>query len=101
MNPVLKGLVSGVRRPDGGEDKIAAIGIRLRRWVSFHGVSINLAPDLGHYDAIVPCGIRDHGITSMAKLGKNVSMAQFDKELRKQFDAVFGADGEFSRSGVI
>jgi lipoyl(octanoyl) transferase len=82
-----------IRRPDkgeGAEDKIAAIGIRVRRWVSFHGVSINVDPDLTHYAGIVPCGIRGHGVTSLADLGFMVSMAEFDMALRRAFESVFG-----------
>ncbi len=76
--------------PDGREEKIAAIGIRLRRWVSFHGVSINVAPDLRHYASIVPCGVRDHGITSMAELGVSISMDDLDRTLKEKFSHVFG-----------
>ena len=85
-----------VARPDKGEgfeDKIAAIGVRLRRWVSFHGISINVAPDLTHFDAIVPCGVADprYGVTSLADLGRPVSMADVDTALRHAFEEVFGA----------
>ena len=78
------------RQPDGSaaEDKIAAIGIRLRKWVSFHGISINLDPDLTHFDGIVPCGIRDHGVTSLVDLGLPVSMQDLDVALRQTFEAV-------------
>ncbi|MEP4249292.1 lipoyl(octanoyl) transferase LipB [Tateyamaria sp.] len=87
-----------VERPDkpplpGGqmaEDKIAAIGIRLRKWVSFHGLSINVEPDLGHFDGIVPCGITDHGVTSLVDLGLPVTMDDVDVALRQSFGAVFG-----------
>ena len=80
-----------VLRPDySGEDKIAAIGIRVRRWVSYHGVSINLNPDLSHYDGIVPCGVTDHGVTSLARLGVNVTMAQLDQALKECFAQIFG-----------
>ena len=72
------------------EDKIAAIGIRLRRWVSFHGISLNVDPDLGHYSGIVPCGIRDHGVTSLHDLGIPVSMPEVDMVLREEFRGVFG-----------
>ena len=72
------------------EDKIAAIGIRLRKWVSFHGLSINVEPDLSHFDGIVPCGISDHGVTSLVDLGLPVTMEDVDMALRRQFDAVFG-----------
>ena len=78
--------------PDGAtrEDKIAAIGIRLRKWVSFHGISINVEPDLSHFDGIVPCGITGHGVTSLVDLGLPVTMADLDVALRRSFDTVFG-----------
>ena len=74
--------------PDGTprEDKIAAIGIKLRRWVSFHGISINLEPDLSHFEGIVPCGIRGHGVTSLVDLGLPVTMDDLDLALRRRFD---------------
>ncbi|WP_411837166.1 lipoyl(octanoyl) transferase LipB [Paracoccus sp. ME4] len=72
------------------EDKIAAIGVKLRRWVSFHGISINLDPDLTHYDGIVPCGIIGHGVTSLVDLGLPVTMADLDVALRQGFDRRFG-----------
>ncbi len=80
--------------PDGTprEDKIAAIGIRLRKWVSFHGLSINVEPDLSHFDGIVPCGIRGHGVTSLVDLGLPVTMADLDMALRRTFDTVFAGD---------
>jgi lipoyl(octanoyl) transferase len=71
---------------DGREDKIAAIGVKLRRWVSFHGLSINVEPDLSHFDGIVPCGIREHGVTSLVDLGLPVTMADLDVALRATFD---------------
>jgi lipoyl(octanoyl) transferase len=83
-----------VRRPDKGparEDKIAAIGVRVSRWVTFHGISINVAPDLGHYDGIVPCGITDQGVTSFEDLGQLVSMEEVDSALRAAFEHRFGA----------
>jgi lipoyl(octanoyl) transferase len=84
-----------VNRPDKGpghEDKIAAIGVRLRRWVSFHGVAINVEPDLSHFDAIIPCGVADprYGVTSLADFGHVVSMAEVDIALRQAFFEVFG-----------
>jgi lipoyl(octanoyl) transferase len=84
-----------VARPDKGdgyEDKIAAIGVRLRRWVSFHGISINVEPDLGHFAAIVPCGVADprYGVTSLVDLGLPVTMADLDVALRQAFEEVFG-----------
>ena len=79
------------RNADGSvaEDKIAALGIRLRKWVSFHGLSINVEPDLSHFDGIVPCGIRDHGVTSLVDLGLPVSMDDLDVALKSCFDAQF------------
>ncbi len=74
----------------GKEDKIAAIGVRLRRWVSFHGVSLNICPDLSHYDGIVPCGISQHGVTSLRDLGIDVTVAEVDVALRDSFESVFG-----------
>jgi lipoyl(octanoyl) transferase len=85
-----------VRRPDKGagfEDKIAAIGVRLKRWVSYHGIAINVEPDLSHFDAIVPCGVADprYGVTSLADLGHVLTMAEVDIALRQAFAEVFGA----------
>jgi len=74
------------------EDKIAAIGVRLRKWVSFHGLSINVEPDLSHYDGIVPCGIVGHGVTSLVDLGLPVTMADLDVALKGAFGRVFGVD---------
>jgi lipoyl(octanoyl) transferase len=87
-----------VERPDKppladgtpAEDKIAAIGIRLRRWVSFHGIAINVDPDLSHFEGIVPCGIRGHGVTSLVDLGLPVTMADLDLALAEAFEEVFG-----------
>jgi lipoyl(octanoyl) transferase len=78
--------------PDGSlaEDKIAAIGIRLRRWVSFHGIAINVEPDLAHFGGIVPCGVFDHGVTSLVDLGLPVTLADLDVALRAAFEEVFG-----------
>jgi lipoyl(octanoyl) transferase len=75
---------------DGAEDKIAAIGIRVRRWVSFHGLSVNVEPDLSHYGGIVPCGITSYGVTSLADLGWPISMPELDGALRGAFEEVFG-----------
>jgi lipoyl(octanoyl) transferase len=72
------------------EDKVAAIGIRLRKWVSFHGISINVEPDLDHFSGIVPCGITEYGVTSLVDLGLPVTMEDVDVALRRQFDQVFG-----------
>jgi lipoyl(octanoyl) transferase len=71
------------------EDKIAAIGVRVRRWVTLHGLSINLAPDLSHFAGIVPCGVRQHGVTSLADLGVAASMTDLDAALRATFDQAF------------
>lgn len=73
------------------EDKIAAIGLRIRKWVSFHGLSINVEPDLSHFGGIVPCGITEHGVTSLVDLGLPVTMDDVDVALERGFDAVFGA----------
>ena len=77
----------------GFEDKIAAIGVRLRRWVSFHGIAINVEPDLAHFDAIVPCGVADprYGVTSLVDLGHPVTMEDVDLALKQAFADVFGA----------
>src|SRR6478672_9325992 len=85
-----------VARPDKGpghEDKIAAIGVRLRRWVSFHGISINVEPELKHFSAIIPCGVADarYGVTSMVDLGLPVTMEDVDVALRRAFEEVFGS----------
>ena len=72
------------------EDKIAAIGVKLRRWVSFHGISLNVEPDLGHFSGIVPCGVTEHGVTSLVDLGLPVTMDEADAALRASFAKVFG-----------
>ena len=87
-----------VRRPEraspapgvAAEEKVAAIGIRLRRWVTFHGVALNVEPDLSEYEGIVPCGVRAHGVTSLVDLGLPVTMADADVALRAAFEDVFG-----------
>jgi lipoyl(octanoyl) transferase len=82
-----------VRRPtrgEGAEDKIAAIGIRVRRWVTFHGISLNVEPDLDHFSGIVPCGVRQHGVTSLVDLGIPVTIPEVDSVLRATFERVFG-----------
>ncbi len=82
-----------VRRPDKGpdrEDKIAAVGIRVRRWVTFHGISLNIDPVLEHFSGIVPCGVRDRGVTSLTDLGIPVSMAEVDIVMRREFEVLFG-----------
>ncbi len=81
-----------VRRPQKGpgvEDKIAAIGIRVRHWVTFHGVSLNVDPDLSHFSGIVPCGVEEHGVTSLVDLGLPVTMEDADIALKKAFVKVF------------
>ena len=79
------------RRLDGSpaEDKIAAIGIKLRRWISFHGISINVEPDLSHFNGIVPCGLHDFGVTSLVDLGLPVGMDDLDDALRRHFTSAF------------
>ena len=78
-----------VQHPDGREDKIGALGVRVRRWVTFHGVSLNVNPDLSHFSGIVPCGVRQHGVTSLHALGVKTSMAEVDRVLAAEFSAVF------------
>ena len=73
------------------EDKIAAIGVKVRKWVSFHGVSLNVEPDLGHFSGIVPCGINEHGVTSLVDLGVPATLDEADEALRVSFRRVFGA----------
>lgn len=75
----------------GGEAKIAAIGVRVRHWITYHGVSLNVSPDLTHYRGIVPCGIRDAGVTSLASLGIGATMAEVDQALKRHFERVFGS----------
>jgi len=74
----------------GREEKVAAIGVRVRRWVSYHGIAINLAPDLGHFAGIVPCGLAGFGVTSLKALGIEATMADLDEALRASFEDVFG-----------
>jgi lipoyl(octanoyl) transferase len=82
-----------VARPGGGEEKIAAIGVRVRRWVTYHGVALNVDPELDHYRGIVPCGIADHGVTSLAKLGVAATMEEVDRTLRATFGEIFEVMG--------
>ena len=96
-----------VRRPDKGEgheDKIAAIGIRVKQWVTLHGIALNVEPDLSHFAGIVPCGVQEsrYGVTSLADLGHLVSMAEADMAMRQAFEELFGptADGETVPSGM-
>jgi lipoyl(octanoyl) transferase len=77
--------VSGLQ----AEDKVAAIGIRLRKWISFHGISINVEPDLDHFSGIVPCGITEHGVTSLVDLGLPVTLSDVDLALQKTFSTIF------------
>ena len=92
-----------VRRPDKGqetgqvfEDKIAAIGIRVKQWVTLHGMALNVAPELAHFSGIVPCGVSEqrYGVTSLADLGIAVSMADVDRVLRREFEGLFGATAD-------
>ena len=79
-----------VARGPGQEDKIGAIGVRVRKWVSFHGLALNVEPDLSHFAGIVPCGIAEHGVTSLQDLGVMATMSDIDKILRRTFETVFG-----------
>ena len=83
-----------VDRGGGREDKIAAIGVRVRRWITYHGISLNVDPDLSHFDGIVPCGIREHGATSLADLGLPVTLTDVDLALQESWRSVF--EGERS-----
>jgi lipoyl(octanoyl) transferase len=78
-----------VVRPSGNEEKIAAIGVRVRQWVTYHGLALNVDPELDHYRGIVPCGIAEHGVTSLAELGIAASMEEVDTALRRTFAEVF------------
>jgi len=75
--------------PDGSESKIAAIGVRIRKWVTYHGIAINVNPDLSHFGGIVPCGIAQHGVTNMHDLGKTISMEELDPVLKEKFRLIF------------
>jgi lipoyl(octanoyl) transferase len=81
-----------VDRPDGSEEKIAAIGVRVRQWVTYHGIAINVEPDLSHFEGIVPCGIAEHGVTSMTALGLPITMNDLDVALKTVFDEIFGLE---------
>ena len=83
-----------------GEKKIAAIGVRVRHWITLHGISINVNPDLSHFNGIVPCGISDYGVTSLHDLGKAISMNELDKVLELEFERVFGS-GSQNQSAAI
>jgi len=78
-----------VTRSDGREEKIAAIGVRLRKWISFHGICINVSPDLDHYSGIVPCGIAEHGVTSLADMGIPVTLQEVDSVLQRKWQEIF------------
>ena len=79
-----------IDRGQGKDDKIGAIGVRVRRWVTYHGISLNVEPELSHYAGIVPCGIKQHGVTSLVDLGLPIEMAEVDMQLRHAWDEVFG-----------
>ena len=85
----------------GGESKIAAIGVRVSKWVTTHGISLNVNPDLSHFDGIVPCGIADRGVTSLDDLGQPVSMAEVDMVLRAQFERRFGPAQNALPDGLV
>ncbi|MBV8336902.1 MAG: lipoyl(octanoyl) transferase LipB, partial [Alphaproteobacteria bacterium] len=82
-----------VTHPGGREDKIAAIGVRVRHWVTYHGAALNVDPDLEHYSGIVPCGIAEHGVTSLARIGVAATLTAVDDALRATFDEIFEAVG--------
>jgi lipoyl(octanoyl) transferase len=81
-----------IDRGQGREEKIAAVGVRVRRWVTYHGVSLNVEPDLSHYAGIVPCGIQEHGVTSLVHMGLPIEMAEVDVQLANAWDEVFGKE---------
>lgn len=81
-----------VERGAGREDKVAAIGVRVRQWVTYHGIAINVEPDLSHFEGIVPCGISEHGVTSMADLGLPITMDDLDVVIKETFDEIFGLE---------
>ena len=85
--------------PAAQENKIAAIGVRIRKWVTFHGISINVDPDLSHFDGIIPCGISEHGVTSLWELGVTASLPEVDNALKSTFDTVFGSKNSSRRPG--
>ncbi|WP_210414135.1 lipoyl(octanoyl) transferase LipB [Luteithermobacter gelatinilyticus] len=99
INTLAEFNVTGERRPgrvgvwvdrgQGREDKIAAIGVRVRRWITFHGISLNVDPDLDHFSGIVPCGISEHGVTSLVDLGLPVTMHDVDAALRRSWNEIF------------
>lgn len=86
-----------VVKTGGTEAKIAAIGVRVRRWITFHGIAINLTPDLTHFTSIIPCGIANHGVTSVADLGYQVTMAELDEVLVEKFEDMFAVSPDDSR----
>jgi lipoyl(octanoyl) transferase len=92
-----------VRQPGrpGGESKIGAIGVRVSKWVTTHGIALNVAPDLGHFDGIVPCGIADRGVSSLEDLGRIVSMPEVDMALRTAFERRFGPTAAPAAEGLV
>ncbi len=86
-----------VAGPGGREDKIAAIGVRIRRWITFHGIALNVSPDLEHFTGIVPCGISAHGVTSLAALGIDASLTEVDAVMRETFPEVFPNPSEVAK----
>lgn len=85
-------------RKGSGEAKIAAIGVRVRHWVTYHGIAINVEPDLSHFSGIIPCGVRDHGVTSLRDLGIQSTMQQLDAILEEEWDGVFGTHNPVQES---
>jgi len=89
-----------VTQPDGREEKIAAIGVRVRKWVTFHGIAINVNPDLDHFGGIIPCGLPDHGVTSLAALGVKATMEDLDSALQKTFADAFAPTPSAERENL-
>ncbi|MBH89558.1 MAG: lipoate-protein ligase B [Magnetovibrio sp.] len=90
-----------VNRKDGREEKIAALGVRVRHWITYHGISINVIPNLSHFDGIIPCGIYNHGVTSLADLGNTSNMADLDKHLLTSFEEIFGITPKESQKLIL
>ncbi len=90
-----------VKIADGSEAKIAALGIRVRKWVTFHGIALNVNPDLSHFSGIVPCGIREHGVTSLNALGVDVSMDEVDRVMQEEFAKLFSTDCLEKQAGSL
>ncbi len=90
-----------VERGAGKEDKIGAIGVRVKQWVTYHGIAVNIEPDLSHFGGIVPCGISEHGVTSLSDLGLPVTMDDFDVVIKETFDEIFGLETQPMKLEIV